>query len=37
MVAVPFSYEPSSILNAGTMFSGRRGIVGKEFVVCIPA
>ena len=32
MPAVPFSCEPNSAFSAGTMFSGRRGIAGKEFV-----
>ena len=32
MPAVPFSCEPSSAFNAGTMFSGRRGILGNELV-----
>jgi hypothetical protein len=32
MPAAPFRCESSSAFNAGMMFSGRRGIVGKEFV-----
>lgn len=32
MPAVPFSCEPNSAFSAGTMFSGRRGIAGNEFV-----